>query len=192
MLISHHTHTHTHTQMKFSRQSEGKWAGIWVSFRETLSQLTCDWRIYWCQFIRSSNNCVLVGFYGISTIVSYLMPNPLYTNILNMYDLVLFCFMACQLLQVIKCQIILIDIHQIYRIWSGWVLCHIYYRSLFNDIYCLYTHTHTHTHTYIYMVWLCIVGYLMPYIIYIYILMVLAGFFVWGDKRTHAFPKWIW
>ena len=33
----------------------------------------------------------LVGFYGISTIVGYLMPNPLYTNILNIYDLETFC-----------------------------------------------------------------------------------------------------
>ena len=30
----------------------------------------------------------LVGFYGISTIVGYLMPNPFYTYILNIYDLV--------------------------------------------------------------------------------------------------------
>ena len=30
----------------------------------------------------------LVGFYGISPIVGYLMPNPLYTYILNIYDLV--------------------------------------------------------------------------------------------------------
>ena len=30
----------------------------------------------------------LVGFYGISTIVGYLMPNPLYTYLLNIYDLV--------------------------------------------------------------------------------------------------------
>ena len=29
-----------------------------------------------------------VGFYGISTIVGYLMPNPLYTYISNIYDLV--------------------------------------------------------------------------------------------------------
>ena len=29
-----------------------------------------------------------VGFYGISTIVGYLMPNPLYTYILHIYDLV--------------------------------------------------------------------------------------------------------
>ena len=37
-----------------------------------------------------------VGFYGISTIVGYLMPNPLYTCILNIYDLVWFGFMADQ------------------------------------------------------------------------------------------------
>ena len=36
----------------------------------------------------------LVGFYGISTIVGYLMPNRLYTYILNMYDLVLLLFKA--------------------------------------------------------------------------------------------------
>ena len=36
----------------------------------------------------------LVGFYGISTIVGYLMPNPLYTSILNIYDLVWLGFMA--------------------------------------------------------------------------------------------------
>ena len=30
----------------------------------------------------------LGGFFGISTIVGYLMPNPLYTCILNIYDLV--------------------------------------------------------------------------------------------------------
>ena len=29
----------------------------------------------------------LVGFYGISTIVGYLMPNPFYTCILDIYDL---------------------------------------------------------------------------------------------------------
>ena len=35
-----------------------------------------------------------VGFYGISTIVGYLMPNPFYTYILNIYDLVWLGFMA--------------------------------------------------------------------------------------------------
>ena len=32
----------------------------------------------------------LVWFYGISTIVGYLMPNPLYTYISNIHDLVWF------------------------------------------------------------------------------------------------------
>ena len=40
----------------------------------------------------------LVGFYGISTIVGYSMLNPLYTYILNIYDLVWFGFMGYQLL----------------------------------------------------------------------------------------------
>ena len=38
----------------------------------------------------------LVGFYGISTIVGYLKPNPLYTFISNIYDLVWLGFMAYQ------------------------------------------------------------------------------------------------
>ena len=37
-----------------------------------------------------------VGFYGISTIEGYLMPNPLYTYISNIYDLVGLGFMAYQ------------------------------------------------------------------------------------------------
>ena len=38
----------------------------------------------------------LVWFYGTSTIVGYLMSNPLYTYVLNMYDLVWLGFMAYQ------------------------------------------------------------------------------------------------
>ena len=38
----------------------------------------------------------LVWFYGISTIIGYLMPNPLYTYILNIYNFVWFGFMAYQ------------------------------------------------------------------------------------------------
>ena len=38
----------------------------------------------------------LVVFYGISTIVGYLVPIPLYTYILNIYDLVWLGFMAYQ------------------------------------------------------------------------------------------------
>ena len=37
-----------------------------------------------------------VGFYGISTIVGYLMLNPFYTYILNTYDLIGLGFMAYQ------------------------------------------------------------------------------------------------
>ena len=44
---------------------------------------------------------VLVGFYSISTIVGYLMPNPLYTYILDIYDLLWLGFTAYQPLQVI-------------------------------------------------------------------------------------------
>ena len=43
----------------------------------------------------------LVWFYGISTHGGYLMPNPLYTYILDIYDLVWFGFMAYQPLDVI-------------------------------------------------------------------------------------------
>ena len=37
-----------------------------------------------------------VGFYGVSTIVGYLTPNPFYIYILNIYDLVWLGFMAYQ------------------------------------------------------------------------------------------------
>ena len=37
-----------------------------------------------------------VGFYGISTIVGYLLPNHFYTYILDIYDLVWLGFMAYQ------------------------------------------------------------------------------------------------
>ena len=38
----------------------------------------------------------LVGFYGILTTIGYLMPNPLYTYISNIYDLFGLVFMAYQ------------------------------------------------------------------------------------------------
>ena len=38
----------------------------------------------------------MIWFYGISTLVGYLMPTPLYTYILNIYDLVGLGFMAYQ------------------------------------------------------------------------------------------------
>ena len=49
-------------------------------------------------YISNIYDLLLVGFYGISTIVGYLMPNPLYTHTLNIYDLVVLGFMAYQTL----------------------------------------------------------------------------------------------
>ena len=53
-----------------------------------------------------------VGFYGISTIICYLMPNPIYTYILNIYGL---------------------D-------WLGWVLWHINHYRLFKAKSYLFIH----------------------------------------------------
>ena len=62
----------------------------------------------------------LVGFYGISTIVGYLMLNPLYTYILNIYDLVWLDFMAYQPLEVIAKSFL--DILNIYDlVWLGFL-----------------------------------------------------------------------
>ena len=41
----------------------------------------------WTQIINSVSYNSLVWFYGISTIVGYLMPNPAFTYILDIYDL---------------------------------------------------------------------------------------------------------
>ena len=38
----------------------------------------------------------LIGFYGISTNIGYLMLNPFYTYISNIYDLIWFAFMTYQ------------------------------------------------------------------------------------------------
>ena len=59
---------------------------------------------------------VYAVFYGISTILGYLMPYPIYAYILNIYDLVCFVFMEYQPLLVIYSQILFINIYQIY-IW---------------------------------------------------------------------------
>ena len=48
----------------------------------------------------------MIGFYGISTIVGYLMTNSLYTHILDVYDLVWLGFMVFQTLKLIKCEIL--------------------------------------------------------------------------------------
>ena len=47
-------------------------------------------------YISNIYDLVQLAFMGISTIVGYLMTNPLYTYILNIYDLVQLGFMAYQ------------------------------------------------------------------------------------------------
>ena len=55
------------------------------------------WYINYCRLFNAKSSLYiyikyiwfgLIGFYGISTIVGYLMLNPLYTYILNVYDFV--------------------------------------------------------------------------------------------------------
>ena len=68
------------------------------------------WHINHCRLFNAKSSLYIyityigfgwVGFYGISTIVGYLMLNPLYTYILDIYDLVGFGFMAYQPLYII-------------------------------------------------------------------------------------------
>ena len=63
------------------------------------------WQINHCRLFNAKSSLyiyikyirfVLVRFYGKSTIVGYLMPNPLYTYILNINNLVWLGFMANQ------------------------------------------------------------------------------------------------
>ena len=41
----------------------------------------------WVQTNKYNQGIGLVGFYGISTLVGYLMPNPVHTYMFNKYDL---------------------------------------------------------------------------------------------------------
>ena len=102
----------------------------------------------------------LVGFYGISTIVGYLMPNPFYTYTLDIYDL------------------------------FGWVLWHINHCRLFNAKSFLYM--------YIKYIWFglvgfygisTIVGYLMPNPFYTYTLDIydLFGWVLWHINHCRLF-----
>ena len=77
------------------------------------------WHIIHCRLFNAKSSLYiyikyrgfgLVGFYGISTIVGYLMPNRLYTYISNKYDLV----------------------------WFGWLLWHINHSCLSNAKSSLY------------------------------------------------------
>ena len=75
----------------------------WTSWNRTVfdiqTVLTLNWIVEIESFLYIYIKNIwfgLVEFYGISTIVGYLMPNPLFTYILNIYDLVWLGFMAYQ------------------------------------------------------------------------------------------------
>ena len=103
----------------------------------------------------------LVGFYGISTIVGYLMPNPLYTYILN-----------------------------IYMIWFGWVLWHINHCRLFNAKSSLYIYIKYIWFGLVGFYGIStIVGYLMPNPLYTYILNIWIwfGWVLWHINHCRLF-----
>ena len=51
----------------------------------TLPSVGLSWSVAFFQ--KFPNSVCWVGFYGMSTIVGYLLPNPVYAYILNIYDL---------------------------------------------------------------------------------------------------------
>ena len=103
----------------------------------------------------------LLGFYGISTIIGYLMPNSLY-----------------------------IYIYSIYMIWFAWVLWHINHCRLFYAIFSLYIYIKYIWFGLLGFYGIStIVGYLMPNSLYIYILniydLVWLGFM--ANQRLYLF-----
>ena len=85
---------------------------FWIQSIFFWFRLVCSgwvlWHINYCRLFNVKSSLYifikymiwfgLVGFYGISTIVGYLMSNPLYTYSSNIYNLVWLGFMAYQLL----------------------------------------------------------------------------------------------
>ena len=119
-----------------------------------------------------------VGFYGISTIVGYWMPNPFYTYILNIYDLV----------------------------WLGWVLWHINHCRLLNAKSFLYLYIRYIWFGLVGFYGIStIVGYWMPNPFYTYILniydLVWLGWVLWhinhcrlliAKSFLYLYIKYIW
>ena len=135
----------------------------------------------------------LVMFYGISTLIGYLIPNPVYTYILNIYDLVLVDFMAfnpCRLFNSKSC----LYIYTRY-IGFGLVSWHINPCSLFNSKSGLYIC--------IEYMWFGLVGlygiptlvsYLMPNPVYTYIYIIyiwsgLVWFYDISTIRNYSMPN---
>ena len=145
------------------------------------------WHINYCRLFNAKSSLYiyikyiwfgLVGFYGISIIVSYLMPNPLYTYILNIYDLVSF----------------------------GLILWHINYCRLFNAKSSLYIYIKYIWFGLVGFYGISIiVSYLMPNPLYTYILniydLVSFGLILWhinycrlfnAKSSLYIYIKYIW
>ena len=120
------TETYSSLDVTCYLQSYGTRSSVWgIQWDTNLLEMDCEsslykflyikngyswfgwvlWHINHCRLFNAKSSLYiyikyiwfdLVGFYGISTIVGYLMPNPLYTYILNIYDLVWLGFMAYQ------------------------------------------------------------------------------------------------
>ena len=110
----------------------------------------------------------LVGFYGLSTTVGYLMPNPVYTYYIYRiwFGWVLWPINHCRLFNAKSSLYIYIK-----YIWFDWVLWHINHCWLFNAKSSLYIYIkYIGFDLVVFYGISTIVGYLMPNPLYTYIL----------------------
>ena len=119
----------------------------------------------------------LVRFYGISTIVGYLMLNPLFTNTLNIWFGLVGFYSISTIVGYLMLNPLFTNILNIYMIWLGRVLWHTNHCRLFNAKSSFYK--------YIKYVLFClvgfygistIVGYLMPNLLFIHIYQIYIWF----------------
>ena len=78
--------------IKIGQSSHKMYSNNILNFQESMTILNAGtkkiYKLIECPTYIKLIGFGLVGFYGISIIVGYLMPNPVYTYILNMYNLV--------------------------------------------------------------------------------------------------------
>ena len=140
------------------------------------------WHISHCRLFKAKSSLYIyikffffgwVGFYGISTIVGYLISNPLYTYIHLVY-MILFCWVSWHInhCRLFNSQILFIHIYQIYKTLFLFclILWHTNHCRLFNAKSSLYIYIKYIRYG---LVWFygisTIVFYLMPNPFYAYI-----------------------
>ena len=147
------------------------------------------WHINHCRLFNTKSSLyiyiryiryILVAFYGISTTVGYLMPNPLYTYTLNIYDLVWLHINYCRLFNARSS--LYIYIRYIWFILVAFYgISTIVGYSMPNPLYTYILNINAKSSLYIYIkyIWFglvgfygisTIVGYLMPNPLYTYVL----------------------